>query len=106
MKTLGAAVKFVSFLFDSGANVTVLMTELNDMLTDAVKSLLSVNGFHDGSGVNGEGGPMGSASVVVCGIGTALVGCPWLCGAPVVAPPVRRNPSNRPLAHPVGAPYL
>ena len=54
MKTLGAAVKFVSFLFDSGANVTVLMTELNDMLTDAVKSLLSVNGFHDGSGVNGD----------------------------------------------------
>ena len=52
--TLGAAVRFVSFLFDTGANVTVLMTELNDMLVDAVRSLLSVNGFHDGSGVDGD----------------------------------------------------
>ena len=34
--------------------MTVLMTELNDMLTEAVKSLLSVNGFHEGSGINGD----------------------------------------------------
>ena len=52
--TLGAAVRFVTFLFDTGANVTVLMVELNDMLVDAVRSLLSVNGFQDGSGVNGD----------------------------------------------------
>jgi hypothetical protein len=30
----------------------VLKTELNGMLVDAVRSLLSVNGFHDGSGVH------------------------------------------------------
>jgi hypothetical protein len=52
--TLGAAVRFVSFLFDTWANVTVLMSDLNDMLVDVVRSLLSVNGFHDGSGVDGD----------------------------------------------------
>ena len=35
---------------------------------------------------------VGSARVVVCGIGTALVGCLGLSGAPLVAPPIRRHP--------------
>ena len=39
-------------------------------------------------------------------IGTALVRCPWLSWAPLVAPPIRRNPWNRPPAHPASAPYL
>ena len=52
--TLGATVRFVSVLFDTGANVSVFMPILNDILADAIKSMISVCGFHKGKAIDGD----------------------------------------------------
>ena len=52
--TLGATVRFVSVLFDTGANVSVFMPILNDILAYVIKSMIYVCGFHKGKAIDGD----------------------------------------------------